>query len=123
MKRALESFLPVILWGAIIFHIGGRSTIDVPRFDLPIDKIGHFTMYAILGALAGRAGWMNRRKLHWAWFIAGGLLLGALDELQQQFIPTRSADPLDWVADAAGFSFAFWLVYSRFYMLRRGDRG
>jgi len=123
VKRALEAFVPVLLWGAIVFYIGGRSSIPSPGLDLPIDKVGHFAMYAILGALAGRAARLYRTVITWGWFVLGGFSFAALDELQQSKIPTRSADPLDWVADALGFAIAFWLLYSSRYFVRRGERG
>lgn len=123
MRRALDAFVPILLWGAIVFYVGGRSSIPSPGIDLPIDKIGHFTMYAVLGALTGRAARRYRTRIGWGWFVLGGFLFAALDELQQRHIPTRSADPLDWVADALGFTIAFWLLYSRRYVVRRGERG
>lgn len=125
MRRALKALVPVLIWGAIVFYIGGRSSVPSPGIDLPLplDKVAHFTMYGILGLLAGRAARLNRRRISWIWFVLGGLALGALDEMQQRSIPSRSADLLDWYADALGFTIAFWLVYSRIYIVRRGERG
>lgn len=67
------------------------------------DKVVHFAMYALLAAL-----------LVWAWadgrpsaiVVIATLLAvaayGALDEWHQQFIPGRSMELNDWLADSAG---------------------
>ncbi len=123
MRRALRALAPALFWAVIVLYIGGRSSVPSLGIDLPLDKVAHFTMYGILGYFAARAArqaWHNRG---WGWFIAGGLVLGALDEFQQRFIPGRSADPLDWIADAAGFIIVFGLVYSRGTRALKGERG
>ena len=68
------------------------------------DKIAHFLFYGVSGFLfvlwrreAGEGA--ARAALSAALF---GLLLGAVDEFHQQWIPGRSMDLLDWAADAAG---------------------
>ena len=121
-RRTIAALAPALLWAAIVLYIGGRSSVPSPGLDLPVDKVAHFTMYGILGLLAGRAARQSWHRRGWGWFVAGGLSLGALDELQQYFIPSRSADPLDWVADAAGFTIAFWLVYRRGAIGLDGER-
>lgn len=123
MRRVLVALLPALIWAGVVFYIGGRSSIPSPGIDLPIDKIGHFTMYCILGLLAARAARQTWHRWGWGWFVAGGLILGALDEFQQRFIPTRSSDLLDWVADATGFLIGFWLVYRRRGVADKGERG
>lgn len=119
----MRALAPVLLWALVVFYVGGRSSVPAPRTDLPLDKLAHLSMYGILGLLAGRAARLSRHRVGWGWFVAGGLLLGVLDEFQQHFIPSRSADPLDWLADAAGFIIAFWLIYRRGGMADKRGRG
>ncbi|RMG21415.1 MAG: hypothetical protein D6729_00770 [Deltaproteobacteria bacterium] len=80
------------------------------------DKVLHFLAYGILAALWMRALWPVALGT-----AAGGALaavcvavaFGALDEWHQSFVPARSADVLDLVADAAGAAagaFAWWLL-------------
>ena len=82
-----------------------------PSFGAPhgTDKVVHFGMYAILGFLAMRASWpasatataaRSWRRL----FVVMGCvsLFGALDEWHQQFIPSRSMELGDWIADSIG---------------------
>jgi VanZ family protein len=65
------------------------------------DKVIHFLAYATLGAsVAWAAAIVSvRRALFWMCVVA---TLAALDEWHQQFIPSRSADRRDWMADTAG---------------------
>ncbi len=62
-------------------------------------------MYAILGFLAIRAAWTRGASLPWRRFlvVAGCVSLwGAFDEWHQQFIPSRSMELGDWIADSIG---------------------
>jgi VanZ family protein len=65
----------------------------------------HFTMYGMLGFLAMRAAWARGASPRWQRLlvIAGCVSLwGALDEWHQQFIPSRSMELGDWIADSIG---------------------
>ncbi len=71
---------------------------SVPLFDLPgADKVAHFLLFAfpvwLLGRLTGRI-----------WLIVGIFALhGVVSELiQYWFLPHRSGDPLDFLADLIG---------------------
>jgi VanZ family protein len=114
--------VPALLWAILVLYIGGRSSVPSPEVDLPLDKVAHFTMYGILGVLAARVARRLRFRVGWWWFVAVGLLLGLTDELQQRRIPSRTADPIDWIADAAGYTIGFWLVYRRRALVRNGGR-
>lgn len=120
LRRTLAALAPAIIWAAVVLYIGGRSSVPAPRVDLPLDKAAHFVMYFILGLLAARGARQSWHRIGWGWFVAAGLFLGAIDEYRQSFIPSRSADPLDWVADALGFTIAFWLFYRQRRALERG---
>src|SRR5260370_26324194 len=61
------------------------------------DKVAHFTLYAVITALLWR-GTCGRAPLA---VLASVVAFGALDEVHQIFVPTRSAELLDFVADAA----------------------
>ncbi len=115
MIRTIVAFLPLVLWAAAVFAVGGLEEVPVPRLPRYADKVGHFIMYGVGGALAAWAGRIHGR--------GGGLaglcfviILGALDEYRQTMIPTRHGDVWDWVADAAG-AIVFYLVTAR--LLRR----
>ena len=68
------------------------------------DKIIHFGFYGVAGFLfvlwRREIGTGAAMAVVWAAIFAA--LLGAVDEYHQQWIPGRSMDLLDWVADFGG---------------------
>ena len=70
------------------------------------DKVAHFAFYSVAGFLCAlwrrEAGRDARRAVMFAFGLV--LLLGAFDEVHQHWIPGRSMDILDWLADIAGGS-------------------
>jgi VanZ family protein len=93
-------------WAAIIFvlsSIPGRSFPQSKLFGY--DKVLHATVYAVLGALcfmAIRRAWALRPQ--WLIVAAGAMALayGLTDEFHQLFVPGRSADLMDVLADGIG---------------------
>lgn len=77
----------------------------VSRFPFR-DKGVHFCIYTALAFLiirAARISWPSRSALRVAVFGAFMTILwGLSDELHQAFVPGRSADVMDWLADALG---------------------
>ena len=73
------------------------------------DKVIHFTAYASLGAAMGWAARVRdfRHAVQWIVVVS---LLGAADEWHQKFIPSRSMDVHDWMADTAGAAAGLSLV-------------
>ena len=95
---------PVVAYMALIFLLSAQAKPPLPR-QLS-DKQGHSIGYMGLAVMVERAlagGLMARTGLPTAaaaWAIASAY--GATDEWHQSFVPGRSADVLDWYADAAG---------------------
>jgi VanZ family protein len=100
--------LPAIIWALLIF-----ATSSMPGWVFPhvsvrhADKIVHFIYYFVFALLVSRA------LKHQSWspdvsrfsLILGFLLAtayGVSDEVHQLFVPERSADPQDLIADMAG---------------------
>ena len=96
----------VLLAGWVLFILTLTSIPD-PDFVPPFpgsDKVGHFGFYGVAGFLCAlwrrEAGWgFGASALCGMVFVA---LLGAADEVHQQWIPGRSMELLDWVADFTG---------------------
>ncbi|MEX0906766.1 MAG: VanZ family protein [Gemmatimonadota bacterium] len=98
----LRSFAPALAWAFVIWLIGGITDVPSVPGGLGLDKLAHFTMFAILGWLFAR-GWSEAGLRRGALLpIVFVMLLGAADEVRQASLATRSADPADWVADVAG---------------------
>jgi VanZ family protein len=98
---------------AIIFAISSIPDLGTVPGGVS-DKSGHFIGYALLGALVLRAlaggrlaGVTLRRALLAVAFAAA---YGITDEWHQSFVPGRSPDPLDVVADTLGAAVAVLLV-------------
>jgi VanZ family protein len=117
--RALY-YLPSVAWAALLFSLSTKSTLP-PVMSLPgLDKVVHASAYAMLAALLlyGARGGRDRDPVlgRAAWACAWmASLYGVSDELHQYFVPGRSCDVFDWVADSVG---AGLVVY--FYL--RGQR-
>ena len=96
---------PVVLQMAIIFVASSIQNLG----ELPggvSDKSGHFIGYALLAVLLLRAFARGRlREATWprvAVAIGVATLYGVSDEFHQLFVPGRSADRYDVLADCAG---------------------
>ncbi len=98
---------PLALYAAVIFILSSMSHPPIPLLPWPhSDKVLHAIEYAGLGGLLARALALGGRGLSARGAVAAavglGALYGASDELHQVFVPCRTADPLDWMADVVG---------------------
>ncbi len=112
-RRPWLAYLPAALWAALVLHIGSRSW-DESLVYLPAlaDKFAHAILYGGLALLAVFGWrWAGRRPLVWLPFLAT-LVVGAVDEIRQIYIPTRSGDLNDWLVDA-GVAVAVFAVFGR----------
>lgn len=114
MKRTLR-WAPALLYMAAIFAASAQPTVPLPDLDNS-DKVLHFAAYAGLGGLLAYGA--APAALGPLPLIAIGSLYGASDEVHQSFVPGRSPDPLDWVADTLGVV-AGVLAAHRFFSRRR----
>lgn len=86
---------------------------QVPTVRIPhLDKLVHFTLYAVLGVLLVRAlrlsGRLTRGTLSLS--LLGVAAFAAADEWHQRWVPGRSGDFADWGADLAGATLALMLA-------------
>ncbi|MEK7279601.1 MAG: VanZ family protein [Nitrospirota bacterium] len=103
MLKTLSCWILVFLYAALIFYLSsGPITADVPGND----KLYHMIEYGIFSLLLYNALSSSFRKER-PWKIALlaiilTILYGISDEFHQLFVPSRSSDPYDVVADASG---------------------
>jgi VanZ family protein len=96
---------PVIIVMALIFSASSLSDPGAPPGGMS-DKAAHFLAYAALGAAlvralaGGRASGMTVRRIALAILLA--TVYGASDEVHQMFVPGRTPDVMDLLADASG---------------------
>ena len=121
MKRLARHWGPVAAWAALIFAI---SSLRIPSGPsrLGIDKVAHFFEFGALAALVTRAligsALSPTRAVIWA--IALATAYGASDELHQRFVPGRSSDIFDLLADFVG-ACAGALLFQAIRSRLRGD--
>ena len=116
MSRSLRKlFLICALgWAAVIFCLSQVPGADIPPMFFGKDKLVHAIVFGILGffivgALTGTARvWRISRP-----WLAVLLVIayGVLDEFHQHFVPGRTPDILDVLADAAGGAVSVWLFW------------
>lgn len=81
--------------------IMGRQPVAVGLFTSPWDKLAHLVVFAVIGAAAGIAsGTKGRVRMTWCIVIA--IVVGAIDEIHQQYLPGRAASWSDLFADGLG---------------------
>ena len=99
-------WFPILLYCLLIFIQSSRPSPDITPHWPYIDKVLHFTAYALLGALFLRAFNITRIKHHLKLIIILSIILSSLygisDEIHQSFVPFRTADAMDALADILG---------------------
>lgn len=99
--------MPAIFWIVAIFVQSSISNLSIPNFQFKWhDKLAHIVEFAILAILLFRALKYSSIKFfqqgkYWLTFL-GGSLYGLSDEIHQSFVPGRTADVYDWIADVIG---------------------
>ncbi len=83
---------------ATIFLASSRSTVAAPGVS-NFDKIAHFSVYGLLATLLVRLG--RGPRAVWLALLATSLY-GVSDEWHQSFVPGRSCEVADWMADTLG---------------------
>jgi VanZ family protein len=98
---------PAVVYVGAIFYAGLIRLAKLPEVGfMPTDKLLHAVTFGGLAVLLVRATRAllprlnSRRRLFLALFLAS--LVGALLEVCQAFVPYRSAEFLDWLADTIG---------------------
>lgn len=108
-------YIPLIIYWVILFTATSLPVERLPSIGFT-DKINHFVAYFILAVLLNltliyqRKSQLLFEKAPIATIVIC-LFYGALDEVHQLFVPGRSAETLDWVADALGTTAAVLLIY------------
>ena len=99
------SLLLAFAWMALLFYLSHQPSLETPMLFPLQDKVLHAGVYAVLGLLLltaqpRQAQGYNWRQVGISTLIAS--LYGLSDEIHQYFVPGRSTEVLDWVADTLG---------------------
>lgn len=97
-------WLPPMLWAAFTLVLTSIPGADLPSAPVTgIDKAVHLALYGTLGFLSARTvAHASRPVRAGAVIVLAIALFAAGDELHQRFIPGRSMELLDWMADTLG---------------------
>lgn len=123
-RSAVRAYGPAVLWAIAIFCASSIPSSAMPSsIVFSQDKLLHMGVYAVLGFFVyhgnrqwGMNGWRSA-----AWLSFGlCVLYGASDEVHQHFVPGRSMDIFDLLADAFGVVCA--IVFARLLELRSARR-
>jgi VanZ family protein len=105
VKAKIFDLMALVLYCAYLYWLSAQPTLK-PPFDLGIvyqDKLYHSVAYGIMAFLAWRSGRHFMRQLYALWFgVVFSSLYGITDEWHQWFVPGRSTDWQDWLADTIG---------------------
>lgn len=105
-STTFRAYAPAVLWAIAIFCASSIPSSAMPSSIIfSQDKLLHMGVYAVLGFFVyhgirqrGTKGWRGA-----AWLAFGVCVLyGASDEFHQHFVPGRSMDVFDLLADAFG---------------------
>jgi len=105
-NKKLLVYAPLVVYWLILFVATTLPAASMPSFGV-VDKVNHLSAYFILAILLfltllfqQKIPFAKNRVAAYALIICS--LYGMLDEVHQIFIPGRSAEFLDFLADACG---------------------
>ncbi|MGB5717851.1 MAG: VanZ family protein [Gammaproteobacteria bacterium] len=119
------SLLLAIAWAGLIFYLSSQPGIHTPLLFPGQDKLFHLIAFGMLGFLlmgtlkATNSGYRTGQ----VWFVV--LLVasyGVLDEFHQYFVPGRSVEFYDALADAAGGLLGAWGMFYLVKILGKSSR-
>lgn len=112
--RAAPAWAPVLAYMAIIFALSAMPDLPVGPLFAGFDKLEHAVIYAGLALLAFRGAVLLPLAGRPGPYIQSLLLValyGASDEYHQKFVPGRTADAADLLADILGGAAALALAF------------
>ncbi len=106
--------LTAVSWAILIFYLSSQPSIDAPMLFPGQDKLFHLVVFGILGFLlmGTLQSSQNGYRQQQLWLVALVVMLyGVSDEFHQHFVPGRSVDVYDVLADALGGLLGAWTMY------------
>jgi len=114
--KVAQYWLPSIIWAGFIFYLSSRQIGGISLFPWA-DKVAHIGIYIVLGFFVCNAfkktSNMQKGKVVILSFLVV-VLYGLSDEFHQMFVPTRSAEVADLLADAVGGLIGAWIQTLRY---------
>jgi len=117
IRLSLPYAAATLLYCVFLFMLSAQS--DPPKpdlgFDIPgLDKIAHAVLYGGLATVLSLGLYRSNKRIgprpQFYLPIAFAILYGLFDEIHQLFVPERTFEVLDLVADAVGATVAQLLI-------------
>lgn len=127
MKHSLHkigSWLLTGLWAGIVAYLNQTPQFTHTPMPFPhMDKLVHFTEYGVLAVLLANSLWVSGIRIGRAHLSAAliCICIAMLDEWHQQFVPGRSGNALDWLADSVSACILCMLMYKIRLMRSAGN--
>lgn len=130
LRRLLAVWLPLLAWSAAIYVVSGQSRlpqVTTDRLQEIVSVLAHVLEYAILAWLVLRVlrinNWGEPRS-RVVITLLFCLVYALSDEWHQSFVPGRTPDVLDVLADTTGTAMSLVLLRQPFFrdLSKRFDR-
>ena len=103
MKNQLKLWLPPIVYALLIFALSSIESASLPSLPFkPGDKLIHLGEYGLFGFILARFFVQMDLKNSYLWAAAVASFYGATDEIHQFYVPGRTMEVYDWIADTFG---------------------
>ncbi len=116
MKQFFKYHFWVIAWALTIFIQSSFTAVELPKVEwISMDKVIHMGVFGLL-ALLCYISFINLssnnifNKNAYIWTAVLTIIYGASDELHQYFVPNRSSEFADWIADVLGIILALIII-------------
>src|SRR5574341_1302942 len=117
----VKNQFPAIAWAVFIFGLSSIEKMPTIKFFISTDKLAHLIVFFVLCFLSWRAfyyqqsfAWLKSQAMLFAFLLTS--LYGLSDEFHQRFVPGRTYDLFDFLADSLGaliFVFAHWIYWKQ----------
>ncbi|PPC89713.1 MAG: hypothetical protein CTY34_10450 [Methylobacter sp.] len=113
IKKFISVTLITIVWLAVIYTESSQPPPKIFGVIPGLDKVAHFVVYGILGAMILTLLIHVNRIFKIPYFqltLFLVVLAGIFDEFHQSFVPTRNTDGWDLFADFCGGLFTIFII-------------
>ena len=121
-RKTLFIYIPLTVHWITIFILTSIPGDSLPEFALD-DKLKHFIAYFVLSffltiTLRVQERYKNLRNHYIKFAVLITMIYSTFDEIHQAFIPGRSAEVLDWIANLLGLILG---IYAAFRLIRKSE--
>lgn len=113
MVNRIRAWGPAVGWAFVLFVLSALPNLrGAPSFPFS-DKVAHVILYAVLGAALAWGWARSPRSVPHAVLLIAGALYGVSDEWHQMYVPGRTPDLVDWIADVIGVLVGYGVTLQR----------